>query len=397
MKKVFKLEERLSNFKKYRFKDDFKYRNIGDIRNLFNGVALNEIDENYYRPIRTKSAFNGNYIKYESKGDYLDMIRPYLSDIINDDKTPTNLSVHSSNEVIDYETQYGEWKIQLTMSINFISSEDSDETRNMHTKNDNIEIMMGSEKDDIINEIFESLLQKYQEGLEESMGGSEFIFDSVDLSYYNLKEIILNRKGSSYKDSPKWLKNKKATINPKNNDNNCFHYALTVALNYQSIEKEPQIISKIKPFINQYNWIESDFPSEQKDWKKFELNSKSIAFNILFVPYNTEKIRLAYKSNHNFKRENQVVLLMITDGKKWHYLAVKSLSVLLRGITSNHDGDFYCLNCFHSYRTEKQHERVCNDHNFCYVEMPNEYNKILKYNHGEKSLKTPAIIYADFK
>ena len=215
------------------------------------------------------------------------------------------------------------------MQINFISSKDSRETRNMHTKSDNIEIMMGSETDDIIDELFNFFLQKYQEGLEESMRRSEFIFDSVDLLYYNLQKINLNRKGSSYIDSPKWLKNKKATINPKNNDNNCFHYALTVALNYQSIEKEPQIISKIKPFINQYNWIESDFPSEQKDWKKFELNSKSIAFNILFVPYNTEKIRLAYKSKHNFKRENQVILLMITDGKKWHYLAVKSLSALL--------------------------------------------------------------------
>ena len=90
---------------------------------------------------------------------------------------------------------------------------------------------------------------------------------------------------------------------------------------------------------------------------------------------------------------------MITDGKKWHYLAVKSLSALLRGITSNHNGDFYCLNCFHSYSTKnklKKHERVCNDHDYCYVEMPNEDNKILKYNHGEKLLKAPALIYADF-
>ena len=81
---------------------------------------------------------------------------------------------------------------------------------------------------------------------------------------------------------------------------------------------------------------------------------------------------------------------MITDGKKWHYLAVKSVPALLRGITSNHNGDFYCLNCFHSYSTKnklKKHERVCNDHDYCYVEMPNEDNKILKYNHGEKSLK----------
>ena len=93
---LFKLEESFSNFKKYHFQDDFKYRNIGDIRNLFNGVALNGIDENYYKPIRTKSAFNGNYIEYESKEDkdknwspkeYLDMIRPYLSDIINYHKT----------------------------------------------------------------------------------------------------------------------------------------------------------------------------------------------------------------------------------------------------------------------------------------------------------------------
>ena len=96
-------------------------------------------------------------------------------------------------------------------------------------------------------------------------------------------------------------------------------------------------------------------------------------------------------------RDNQVILLMITDGEKWHYLAVKNLRRLLRGITSNHNGDFYCLNCFHSYSTEnrlKKHERVCNDHDYCYVEMPNEDNKILKYDHGKKLLKDPFMIYA---
>ena len=77
-----------------------------------------------------------------------------------------------------------------------------------------------------------------------------------------------------------------------------------------------------------------------------------------------------------------------------------ALSALLRGITSNHDGDFYCLNFFQSYSTEKnlkKHGIVCNDHDYCYVEKPDEYNKILKYNHGEKLLKAPAIIYADLK
>ena len=165
-------------------------------------------------------------------------------------------------------------------------------------------------------------------------------------------------------------------MNPKNNDDKCFQYALTIALNYQNIKKVPPRTSKITTFIDQYNWKEID-------WKNFELNNKSIAFNVLLVLYNTEKIRLAYKSKYNSRCKNQVVLLMITDDKKWHYftigtIALKKLSALLREVTSKHDEDFYCLNCFHSYSTEKKlkkHENVCNDHDYCYVEIPKEDNK----------------------
>ena len=134
----------------------------------------------------------------------------------------------------------------------------------MHSKSDNVEIMIGSETNEIIEELFKSLLQRYQEGLEESMKGSEFMFDSVDALYYDLNKISLSRVGS-YIDSPKWLKDKKTTINPKNNDDKCFQYALTVALNYQNIKNSPQRMSKIKPFIDQYNWKEIDFPSHTKD------------------------------------------------------------------------------------------------------------------------------------
>ena len=80
--------------------------------------------------------------------------------------------------------------------------------------------------------------KRHQEGLEESLKGSEFIFDSVISLYYHLQKTSLKRTGSSYIDFPKWLENKKATTNPKNNDNNCFQYALTVALNYQNIKKK---------------------------------------------------------------------------------------------------------------------------------------------------------------
>ena len=115
--------------------------------------------------------------------------------MINDHKTPMRLRVHSRDKVIDYGTQFGEWKIQLTIQINSISSKDSAETCTMYTKSDNVEIMLGSKTDDIITECFDSLLQKYQKKLEETLRGSEFIPDSVDLLYYHLqKNKFKNRR-----------------------------------------------------------------------------------------------------------------------------------------------------------------------------------------------------------
>ena len=180
------------------------------------------------------------------------------------------------------------------------------------------------------------------------MKGSDFEFDGVNFLYYYFNKISLNR-GGSYIDSPKWLKDKKSTINPKNNDDKYFQYAFTLALNLDKIKKDLQRISKIKSFIDQYNWKDIDFPSASKDWRKFELNNR-IALKILYVPHNTRKVNVAYKSKHNLTCDKQVILLMINDGEKWHYLVVKNLPGLLRGITSSHHGNFYCLNCFRSYR-----------------------------------------------
>ena len=184
------------------------------------------------------------------------------------------------------------------MAINFISSKDSDENRTMHTKSNNVKIMVGSETDEIIEDLFEYFLQKYQEGVEESMRRSEFSYDIFDALHYNLNKVSLSRGGLSI-DSPKWLKDKKTTINQTNNDDKCFQYALTVALNYEQIKDHSERISKIKPFIDQYNWKDIDFPPHGKDLKKFELNNKSTALNILYVPHSTEKIRHAYKSKSN--------------------------------------------------------------------------------------------------
>ena len=224
----------------------------------------------------------------------------------------------------------------------------------MHTRSVNEEFTNGSNTDEIIKKLFKSHLQRYQENLQEKMRGSDFVFDGVNFLYYDFNKISISR-GGSYVDSLKWLKDKKSTINPKNNDYKCFQYAVTLALNLDKINKNSQRISKIKPFIEEYNWKDIDFQSTSKDWKKFELNNE-VALNILYVLHNTKKIEIAHKSKHNLTREKQVISLMISNGENWHYLLVKSLSVLLTGITSNHKEDFYCLSCFHSYRTKNKLE-----------------------------------------
>ena len=340
------------------------------------------------KPTIVKSSYNNNYIEYRSEGneiltfeEYLALIEPYLRELIN------------------YYRNKDEWKIQLTAQINFISLRPgSDETCVMHTRSVNEEFMNGSDTDEVIKELFKSLLQRYQENLQEKMKGSDFVFEGVNYLYYDLNKISIS-KGGSYIDSPKWLKDKKSTINPKNNDYKCFQYAVTLALNLDKIDKNSQRISKIKPIIEECNWKDIDFPSTSKDWKKFELNNE-VALNILYVPHNTEKIEIAYKSKHNLTREKQIILLMISNSENWHYLVVKSLSGLLTGITSNHKEDFCCLNCFHSYRTKNKleaHKKICENRGYCRVEMPTKDNNTIKHNHGEKSIKLPFVVYADLE
>ena len=132
------------------------------------------------------------------------------------------------------------------------------------------------------------------------------------------------RRAGSYINSPEWIKNKKATINPQNKNRSCFKYALAVALNHHKIDNHPERVSKLRPYINNYNWSDIYFPVELKEWKKFEKNNESIALNILFVPNDSKDMRLAYKSEYNGKRKEKVILLMICDSEKWYYLAVKN-------------------------------------------------------------------------
>ena len=142
-----------------------------------------------------------------------------------------------------------------------------------------------------LNHSLNHFYQDLKRIFKKKMRGSDFEFDGIKFFYYNFNKTSIYRVGS-YIDSPKWLKDKKSTINRKNKDHKCFQYAATLALNFDNINNHPEKLSKIRPFVDQYNWKDIDFPATRKDWKKSELNSM-VALNILYIPHNTKKIQLA--------------------------------------------------------------------------------------------------------
>ena len=155
---------------------------------------------------------------------------------------------------------------------------------------------------------------------------------------------------------------KKAVINPKNKDEECFKWAIVAALHHEEIGNNPERISKLKPFADQYNWKGLKFPMDYKKSSKFEKNNPDIAVNVLFV--GEKRIYIAYRSDYNCKRKKQVNLLMIVDGENRHYTAVKSLSRMLSSENSKGRKGAYhfCMNCLIGFRTESERDK---HYNYC--------------------------------
>ena len=150
-------------------------------------------------------------------------------------------------------------------------------------------------------------------------------------SMYNIGYTQKAIDDCAFIDTPEWIKNKKSTINPQNKDNKCFQYSVTLSLYHKEIKCHPERISKIKPFINNLNWENINFPPQEQDYQQLEMNNKSIALNILRVN-NEQKISHFNKSEFNKTKENKVILLILTDNDKQHYLAVKRFNSLFKKI-----------------------------------------------------------------
>ena len=241
-------------------------------------------DDDYYKPMLVKSYFNENYKNYESRGNkhktlsveqYLDMIKPYLSDLLNENKA--------------IETSSNEWKIEINMHVNFVSSSDTGQICTIFVCSDNEQIRLVNETDDIIKERINSFLNNYQKDEMILRNESNFVSESVDLLSYNIHKTSLKR-GNSYIKFPYWIANKKATINPKNEDDRYFEYSIVVALHQKEIKNHPERISRFHHYFSwDYNLENIEFPAGIKDWKRFEKNNETVALNILQVPHNEIK------------------------------------------------------------------------------------------------------------
>ena len=202
------LVNKLNKKNRYHDRDDLGYHGIRDNENVFDNID----DDDYYKPILVKSSFDENYKYYENRDDkdkklsieeYLDMIKPYLSDLINENKA--------------IENSFNEWKIQANMRVNFVSSNDTGEIRTIFVLSDNEEIRLGNETDDIVKRLISSFLNNYQKEEIILRNGSNFVFESVGLLSYHIHKTSLKR-GKSYIKSPKCIANKEATTNVKNAD-----------------------------------------------------------------------------------------------------------------------------------------------------------------------------------
>ena len=295
-------------------------------------------------------------------------------------------------------TDLGSATVQMTAWIRFIQSLEDDFGKAIGL--DRVDRAFNSRMTEIfqssnLNEIVNKMLAHMKTQIENpALANSRFVLDEVlflDLSIYQLNLT----RGSSHIPLPSWIASKKVVINPKNeNDKECFKWAVTAALHDEKIKSHSERVLNIVGYANNYNWSGLKFHVAINKIKEFEKNN-NISVNVLGV--RGWKPHILRKSKCN---ENVVNLLLVADGEKRHYTAIKSLSRLL-GNSNSKDGhkQHFFLNClkgFHSEENRDNHFEYCKDNEAVRIEMPKE-GSFMEFHDGQNQFKAPFQMYADLK
>ena len=256
-----------------------------------------------------------------------------------------------------------------------------------------MDIYQGSDLNEIVNEMFAHMQRQIENP---ALVNSRFVFDEVLFLNVSFYQLNLTRD-SSYIPLPSWIANKKAVINPKNeNDEECFKWAVTVALHYKEIKSHAERVSNIVGCTNNYNWSGLEFSMAINKINEFEKNN-DIAVIVLGV--RGQRVYICRNSKH-YDRKNVVNLLLIDDGEKRHYTAIKSFTRPLASNNSKHKHkQHFCLNCLQGFSLEEsrdKHFEYCKNNEAVRIEMPEE-GSFVEFHDGQNQFKVPFTMYANFE
>ena len=335
-------------------------------------------------PKELEGAFGGAYRCYridgiEGKGHILDVetffarTKKFLIDLLN--KETMNRAVRS----------------QATTWIRFVRDEVEQVSLAFNSRM--MTVYSLNDKNEIVTAMIEHMAQQIENP---ALRNSKFVFNRVlhmDIDFHRLNLT----RGSSYVPLPDWLMKKKAIINPKNSDRECFKSAVIAAMNWEQIGNNLERVSKLKRYEREFDWSGLEFPLSLRDINKFERNNE-IGVNILAVEH--RKIYICRKGRDYDRILNLMLIADIINPNKKHYVAVKSLSRLLSKQNSKHkEAQHFCINCLNGFESERirdEHYEYCRSKDSVRVEMPTK-NPIVKYADGQYQFKVPFVIYADFE
>ena len=359
----------------------FKDKDMG-FYNRVTGSTGNETrikEPKPFKPIELEQAFGGAYRSYRINGRpktdvdaFFNRIEKGLIELIKRElKTRTSA------------------RIQTTAWIRFVSDdEEGREKVELAFNSLMTSVYRGSEMDRIVDGMTANMKFQIENP---ALLNSRFVFDEFLYLDVNFHQLNLTR-GSSYLPLPDWLARKKAIVNPHNTDEEGFKWSVIAAENVGM--KDPQRVSNLRKFTDNYDWSGLEFPISIKDIGKFETRN-NISVNVLAVEGRDIYI---HRKGRSMGRE--INLLMVSEDGINHYTAIKSLSILLKSSnTKLKCKQHFCMNCLQGFTQESirdQHQVYCEDNESVRVEMPKQ-GSTTKFNDGQNQFRVPFIMYADFE
>ena len=314
-------------------------------------------------PRQLQGAFDGAYRHYQIDGiegmdvdTFFTRTKRFLMDLLS--RESTSRSVHS----------------QATTWIRFVK--DGIESVELAFNSRMLAVYNLSDMGKIASAMIEHMQQQIENT---ALRDSKFVFDGIIQMDIDFHRLNLTR-GSSYIPLPDWLAKKGTIINPKNSDMKCFKWAVIAAMKWKDIDSHPEQISKLRRYEDNFDWNGIKFPTSTRDIRRFKSRNE-ITINIL--AFECKKVYICRKGKEYDRVAN---LMLITDHNKKHYVAIKSLSRLLRSSnTKKKKAQYFCINCLQGFAEQcsrDEHYVCCRSNEAVRIEMPN-VKPIVKYSDGQ--------------